>query len=251
MPEEKTAPQAEETTASKSDEAQTTETEKSPQTEATTEENKPQAEQPKKSAWFTRVIAREAAEKREAKREAEQYKRQNADLLAALAEKGTDPSKPKADTSILSQAEVDRQANEKANAILFNRDCDRIAEEGNDAYEDFQESIGVLQSLGDGYANLVHVAVDMPDAHKILYHLGKNPDEAERLLSLPPTKMAIGLSKLEGELSKGKSISKAPAPLNPIKPKSTATFDPDDHSRSDPEYRRQWSEWREKTRRKR
>ena len=229
-------------------EAQITESEKTPQTEANTEETT-EAKPEKRPAWFTRVIAREAAEKREAKREAEQYKRQNAELLAVLAEKSGDPAKPKADTTILTQAEVDRQATEKANAILFNRECDKIAEQGNETYNDFQDSIGMLQSLGSNYPDLVKITVEMPEAHKILYHLGKNPDEAERLLSLPPARMALGLAKIESEISKAgiKTISNAPNPIKPIAAKSKAVFDPNDPNAD----REEWSKWREKTRRKR
>lgn len=245
MKDEKTAPPAEEETKASEttdDKVQDTETEKTPPTDAT----ETVAEPAKKQAWYTKVITREAAEKREAKREAELYKRQNADLLAALADKGTDPSKPKTENT-LTQTEVDRRADEKATAILFNRECDKVAEQGHEEFNDFGESLTVLQSFGNNYQALLPMVVEMPDAHKVLYHLGKNPDEAEQLLSLPPTKMAMRLAKLENELAKGKTISNAPAPIKPIAAKSKASFDPNDPNCD----RDEWSKWREKNRRKR
>lgn len=252
-----TAPSAAETKTSAEEgktetKSQDTETEKTPQTEANTEEKSAETKSEKKPAWFTRVIAREAAEKREAKREAEILKRQNAELLAALADKDN-PDGAKKSGSSVSQDDVDKLAERKALTLVeqreFAKTCNKIAEEGHEEFDDFGETIGILQSFGTNYETLLQVATEMTDAHKILHHLGKNPEEAERLLSLPPTKMAIGLAKLETQMSKAgkKAISNAPTPLNPIKPKASAVFDPNDPNAD----REEWSKWREKTRRKR
>lgn len=52
---------------------------------------------------------------------------------------------------------------------------------------------------------------------QLLYHLGKNPDVAERLAALPPTTMARELGRIEARLSEVKpSVSKAPPPAPKI-----------------------------------
>lgn len=218
-------------------------TDQSPPEDAKPEEQ----DKPKKTAWYTRVIAREAAEKREAKREADLLKGQNAMLLQELANKNggsdvkTSPS--------LAQAEIERLAEEKANIRDFNKACNRIAEEGNDEFEDFDASVSTLQQIGGNYKSLLEITTELTDGHRVLYHLGKDPEEAERLLSLPPTKMAMAVAKLETKLSKesAKTVSDAPSPITPIKAKASKSFDPNDPNAD----RDEWSKWREKTRRKR
>jgi hypothetical protein len=42
----------------------------------------------------------------------------------------------------------------------------------------------------------------MDGGHKVIHHLGANPEEAERLLSLPPLRMAMELTRIEASLSK-------------------------------------------------
>ena len=52
---------------------------------------------------------------------------------------------------------------------------------------------------------------------QLLYHLGKNPDVAERLAAMPPTTMARELGRIEARLSEVKpSVSKAPPPAPKI-----------------------------------
>lgn len=206
---------------------------------------------PKKTAWYTRVISREAAEKREAKREADSLRSQNAMLLQELANKT--PNSDGTKSSTVAQAEIDKLANDRATQIAtereFTKACNKIADDGKDEFDDFDESVGTLQQVGGNYQTLLQITTELDDAHRILYHLGKNPEEAERLLSLPPTKMAIAVAKFESKLSKSaeKTISNAPDPITPIRPKSSKAFDPNDPNAD----RNEWSRWREKNRRKR
>lgn len=239
---EKTATQAEETAIQPENDAPDTAQEQTPPKDAETENDKS-----KKPAWFTRVIAREAAEKREAKREADALRAQ---LAAVIEDQARDPNKA---SRALTQAEIDRLANTKAQEISdakeFNRACNDVAEKGEEEFDDFTASVGTLQQMGGDYQGLLRIATELDDAHKILYHLGQNPEEAERLLSLPPTKMAIAVAKIETQLNKAgvKTISDVPPPIKPIKTVSNKTFDPNDPNAD----RNEWSKWREKTRRKR
>lgn len=61
----------------------------------------------------------------------------------------------------------------------------------------------------------------------LAYHLAKNPGELERIVSLKPHAALMALGKLEDKLSQApvakKTVSKAPAPINPLGGNATAT----------------------------
>lgn len=75
---------------------------------------------------------------------------------------------------------------------------------------------------------------------QVLYHLAQNPDEAERIAALSPVRQVAELGKLETKLSKpAPAVSKAPAPISPVKSGRTTTSGFSDNM-TDAEYR----EWR-------
>ncbi len=68
-------------------------------------------------------------------------------------------------------------------------------------------------------ANALGVIVESDEPHKVLKHLGDNPDEASRILGLNPVAMARAIGALEVRLSQPKTkpaASKAPAPITPV-----------------------------------
>lgn len=69
---------------------------------------------------------------------------------------------------------------------------------------------------------MVAVMSEMDDGPAVLYHLGKNPQVAERIAALSPVGVARELGRIEERLAvqkaqKGKSVSDAPAPAPKIK----------------------------------
>lgn len=94
------------------------------------------------------------------------------------------------------------------------------ATKAEDKYEDFDEVVGVLQPT-----NPVFRAIMQADnGEDIAYHLGKNMEEARRILSLDPVRAIREIGKLEVKLaatqSKEKAPSKAPAPIAPVSGKT-------------------------------
>jgi hypothetical protein len=85
----------------------------------------------------------------------------------------------------------------------------------------------------------LEAVTQLPDAHKVLHHLGSNMDEAARILSLAPVPMALELAKLSQSAPKPKPVSKAPPPIKPIDGQPTGTKSPEDMSMEE------WVEWRE------
>jgi hypothetical protein len=91
-------------------------------------------------------------------------------------------------------------------------------EKAREKYPDFQDVVFAdnLQITQAMYDTIV-AAENGPD---VVYHLGKNPDEAARIAKLPPLAQARELGRIEASLAakepEGKKVSSAPAPITPV-----------------------------------
>lgn len=247
MPEETGAQQgvagaenAPENTTVTTEEAQKTEGEA--QSGAQAEEGKEPA---KKSPWFQRRIDQLTGEKYDLKHHNEALINQNAELIKRLStgERAEDDSAARS----LSAADIDRLAMKRAGEIAaqraFDDACNKAYAAGKSEFSDFDTALQNLKMLGGAPVGLLEIATDLKDGHKVLYHLAKNPDEAERVFALPPTKQAVELARMETQLGKAPSrpISNAPAPITPIGGVSKeATGDPEKMTMDE------FIKWREK-----
>lgn len=130
--------------------------------------------------------------------------------------------------------ELQRQSEERA-AQETER---KAAESRRAAYEK------AVATIEDRYADYHEVTAEMPVTRAmaefilehdkgpdIAYYLGKNPDEAMRIATLPPVKQGFELAKLEAKLvtpgSQVKTATSAPEPINPVRPRErSAAADP-------------------------
>ncbi len=81
----------------------------------------------------------------------------------------------------------------------------------------------------------------------VLYHLAKNPDEAERIASLPAAKQAREIWALDARLKSGapaKQPSKAPAPINPVGGKTVKGDEMPEPLLPGGQVNPAWSDWR-------
>lgn len=110
--------------------------------------------------------------------------------------------------------------------------------------EDFDEVLSEMKPT-DPVANISASAIEAADAPgKVLYHLAKNPDEAERIASLSPGKQAREIVRLEEKLAKPPvKPSKAPEPITPVGGGKTTVGDEMPNASTHPE---KWTEWRKK-----
>lgn len=217
----------------------------------------------KKTPWFQRRIDQLTAEKWEERRASEALRKQAADLLEQLAEArkngATRPvetsttaiapaadTQPAARTQNMSEAEINALAEKRAEQISrqrsFDKACNDVASAGKDEYADFDQSLRTFQMLGGLPTSLLEVITEMPNAHKVLYSLGKDPDLAERVVKMSPTKQALELARLEQNLSKpvSRAVSSAPPPVRTIDTTSRATDNPEQMTMED------FIKWREK-----
>lgn len=104
---------------------------------------------------------------------------------------------------------------------------------------DFDEvALNPSLPVSDTMAELIR---EMDDGPKVLYALGKSPDVAARIASLPPTLAAVELGRfaVKASLPQPRTVTNAPPPVNPLSGGiGTRNADPD--KMTDQE----WAEWR-------
>lgn len=151
-------------------------------------------------------------------------------------------------------ADVDKLATEKAKKIAaadraaekFNDGCNKVWEQGKKEFQDWEDINKNLGATGafdfQQNTSFMKNVIELDNAAKVLHHLGTNPDEATRILSLPENRQAMELARLEGKLkSPTKSeVSAASAPIKTVRGTAKPEFNPDD---PDQPYEK-WLEWR-------
>jgi hypothetical protein len=199
-----------------------------PQPEPTTPETPgeptPQPEPPRQvSDWRDRRIGEQQARIRELRAELERYRgngqaQPQGQMQGQQAPQGYAAPPP-------DQAFIERQIEERAAALAatqeFNRRCNETAEAGRRAFPDFDTKVQKLVGLVDGndpasvsvYNSFLNAAMETGEASKLIYSLGGDLNEASRILSLPPVRMAVELTRMSSRPVQ--EISGAPRPINP------------------------------------
>lgn len=196
------------------------------------DDNKPDddnKEEPKdKKPWFQKRFDRFTAQNQALAREKDALAQTNEQLLEEMANlrAGKTEDGRKSD---LSEAEIEKRANQKALQIAakkeFDKKCNVAHDNGIEEFDDFEESIKTLSSMGVMTNDFLDIVTDLDNSHKILHYLGQNPEEADRIQSLSPAKRIAALIKLEGksDTKESKQISKVPPPIKPVEGKKLNT----------------------------
>lgn len=177
-----------------------------------------------KSNWRLKRINELTFKNKQIEEEALRYKDQNEALLAKIAAlqngQSANPAEAEAQIKSLANEMAKKIAAQEIAAAQYNRDCDRVFDKGVKEYPEFKECIENLNgSFGERWNNAIPTLVDaLDDAHKVIYHLGTNLDEANRIFSMSPARQIAELTRLEAILAKpeSKPISKASAPIKPV-----------------------------------
>jgi len=157
-----------------------------------------------------------------------------------------------------SQADIDRLANRRAQQMAitqdFNRRCDEAALSGRAQFgeAEFNGRIANLQKLVDNsdqqsvdsYNALLTAALETGEAPKVLHALGADMNEAQRILAMHPTRMAVELTKRAMQASP--NVSGAPKPITPVGNRGDhRQLAPDDPDRADHLSTAEWMRRRE------
>jgi hypothetical protein len=177
--------------------------------EPETKEPEPTTEEPDESAAEKR-IARLAHAERDQRR---QITALNAELARMRGQAPALPQNEEIDHQVRTRvaAEVAQAAhNTKANAIH---------KAGMQAYPDFETQLIALREVGGLSPDLIEAAAEAGDAHKIFHYLGKNLDEAERVMALAPAAQGAALARINAKVNAApapKPQSKIPPPIKPV-----------------------------------
>lgn len=165
------------------------------------------------------------------------------------------PAQPDADF----ESRVATAAEQRTQILAFNKACSDAAKSGRETYgEDFVSRLSEITSklvdLKDPvsamkYNLFLKDAIEAADGDsgvvaKIVYELGGDLDEADRVMNLSPVKRGIELSKLSAR--EAKQISSAPQPITPVSARGDKheTIKPSDPTRSDTLSTASWMERR-------
>jgi len=126
------------------------------------------------------------------------------------------------------QRAYQRMQNERLEAD-FNRDCNTLWERGVDEYgEEMNQAKRGLDAVGWGNRpDALAALTALPDGHRIYRELATDLDNAARILSLPPMRMAVELARMSGrdnsnplnvsrETNREPAATRAPQPLRPV-----------------------------------
>jgi len=118
---------------------------------------------------------------------------------------------------------ANRQAAERAQATAqeraFAEAREAVIDRGTELYDDFEavttnEELPITPVMADAL-------LSSEKGHELWYHLGKNPDVAERIAGLHPVKQIYELGRLDAQIAGGKRASAAPKPIDPVSPRGS------------------------------
>jgi hypothetical protein len=130
------------------------------------------------------------------------------------------PARPALNREITEEV-INRQVEERAAAVLSEREfdnrCNEAAEAGKKTYGDeFQQSVSTLQALGLMQKGFLEAALETGEAAKVIHALGKDPEQAQKIARMKGPAQAVALAKLAVGLLNPLPLSGAPAPITTL-----------------------------------
>ncbi|SFF76843.1 hypothetical protein [Methylobacterium sp. yr596] len=211
-------------------------------------EDQPEGEQqaddgkPKLPAWVQRRIDELTRQRHEEARARQALEAQLRDMQGNPADPEQQVRQGELEQAVrqqnpaLTQDQIRQAAAEMRRQERFTETCNATFEEGVKRFPDFQQTLQQFSHLGGLPNDFVEDALAAGSAHLTLHHLGRNLDEADRIMRLPTRERAVALARLSDKLAAPpppKPLSRAPAPVDPVggagRP-STLNTDPDSMS---------------------
>lgn len=184
--------------------------------------------EPKSDAKPKRNFQQERIDRLTREREEFRTRAETAQADAAAARAARPDDAPDA-----TEAEIERrlsvklaERDAKTQQEKFAAETGRVLREGREKFPDFDTARENFISLfGDRAPQTFFEAItELPNGAEVFRDLGVDPDLADRILAMSPTKQALELGRMSA--LKGKTpvtLSKTPAPIDPVRPGAAPT----------------------------
>lgn len=152
---------------------------------------------------------------------------------------------------------VEQEAIRRAEAREFASRCNAVVEKGRGQYgeAEFNSRLAQLRNVVDttdpaavaAYENFIRAGLETENLDRIIYDLAADPNEAVRVLALPPMKMAVELAR-RASAPEPEPVSVAPKPIKPVggaPGRVHVAVDPSDPAASDRLSTAEWMKRRE------
>lgn len=114
-------------------------------------------------------------------------------------------------------AAIKAAAEQLRNQERFNEACVAAEVKGKEVYkEEFEKAVETIQTLGGFDADTMVGILATDDPSKVLYELGKNPNEYHRIMELTPAKRIAEMTKMAMAVTPKPKLSEAPAPVEQV-----------------------------------
>lgn len=183
-------------------------------------------DQPKvEKDWRDKELAKKHAQLKEKDRKEAELNQRIKDLeeLAAKAtERRADPEQPIERPVITAapkfdESDVKAAAEQLRNQEKFNEACAAAEVKGKEVYKDeFEKSVENIRLLGGFDPETMVGILATDDPSKVLYELGKNPNEYHRIMELTPAKRIAEMTKMAMTAAPKPKLSEAPEPVDTV-----------------------------------
>lgn len=180
----------------------------------------------KEIAWRDKELKKKHAQKKDRDSELEIARQKIRDLeeLAAKAQAARDPDTGKfvAQEEVRApvrstQDDIKAEAAKLVAAERFAADCAAAEARGKELYkDDFEKAVENLQMKGGFDEATLRGILATDDPSKVLFELGKNPAEYDRIMSLAPEKRIAEMTKISIAQPPKPKLSAAPPPTEPV-----------------------------------
>lgn len=186
-----------------------------------------EVDQPKvEKDWRDKELAKKHAQLKEKDRKEAELQQRIKDL-EELAAKATQPrddagkfvpaEEVRTAPTSYSQDDVNKAAEQLRNQEKFNEACSAAEVKGKEVYkDDFEKSVENIRLLGGFDPETMVGILATDDPSKVLYELGKNPDEYHRIMELTPAKRIAEMTKMAITPVAKQKLSDAPPPVEQV-----------------------------------
>lgn len=203
--------------------------------------------------WKDRELKRKHAQIKERDRQLAEQAQKIADLeaLANRPADGTEETVKPARQPQLSESEIERRVQLKYEQDKYDQDLVTINDAGIKNYgKEWDTALGNLATMGNVETQTMNAIRATDDPAKVLYELGKNPAEYQRIMELAPARQANEFAKLALKQAPKKTVSAAPEPVETIRTRATPSDAMPPDNATDDEWYAAWNARQEAKRKK-